>query len=128
MRKLSRYFLVCFDISESMRATDLLPSRLERAKQKVVTLVDNSPGDRFGLIAFTGAAGLQCPLTLDHGYFKAVLGAVDTDSISREGTYIAAALAGAVDVFKDEDTKMDEFARDTRAILLYLARRYWRRR
>ncbi len=118
VRKHSRDVLVCLDISESMRATDLLPSRLERAKQKVVTLVDNSPGDRFGLIAFTGAAGLQCPLTLDHGYFKAVLGAVDTDSISREGTDIAAALAGAVDVFKDEDTKMDEFARDTRAILL----------
>jgi Ca-activated chloride channel family protein len=118
VRKHSRDVLVCLDISESMRATDLLPSRLERAKQKIVTLVDNSPGDRFGLIAFTGAAGLQCPLTLDHGYFKAVLHAVDTDSISREGTDIAAALAAAVDVFKDEDAKNDEFARDTRAILL----------
>jgi Ca-activated chloride channel homolog len=118
VRKHSRDVLVCLDISESMRATDLLPSRLERAKQKIVTLVDNSPGDRFGLIAFTGAAGLQCPLTLDHGYFKAVLHALDTDSISREGTDIAAALAAAVDVFKDEDAKNDEFARDTRAILL----------
>ncbi len=118
VRKHSRDVLVCLDISESMRATDLLPSRLERAKQKIVTLVDQSPGDRFGLIAFTGAAGLQCPMTLDHGYFKAVLSAVDTDSISREGTDIAAALANAVDVFKDEDTRNDEFARDTRAILL----------
>ncbi|HQK74830.1 MAG TPA: VWA domain-containing protein [Candidatus Hydrogenedentes bacterium] len=118
VRKHSRDVLVCLDISESMRATDLLPGRLERAKQKIVTLVDHSPGDRFGLIAFTGAAGLQCPMTLDHGYFKAVLSAVDTDSISREGTDIAAALAGAVEVFKDEDTKRDEFARDTRAILL----------
>jgi Ca-activated chloride channel family protein len=101
-----------------MRATDLLPSRLERAKQKIVTLVDQSPGDRFGLIAFTGAAGLQCPMTLDHGYFKAVLNALDTDSISREGTDIAAALNAAVEAFKDEDTSNDEFARDTRAILL----------
>lgn len=118
VRKHSRDVLVCLDISESMRATDLLPDRLERAKQKVLTLVDNSPGDRFGLIAFSGAAGLQCPLTLDHGYFKAVLHAVDTDSISREGTDIEAALATAVDVFKEEDAKNDEFARDTRAILL----------
>ena len=118
VRKHSRDVLVCLDISESMRATDLLPSRLERAKQKIVTLVDNSPGDRFGLIAFTGAAGLQCPMTLDHGYFKAVLNALDTDSISREGTDIAAALAAAVEVFEDEDAKNDEFARDTRAILL----------
>ena len=118
VRKHSRDVMICLDISESMRATDLPPNRLERAKQKIVSLVDHSPGDRFGLVAFTGAAGLMCPMTLDHGYFKAVLSAVDTDSISREGTDIAAALASAVEVFKDEDTKRDEFARDTRAILL----------
>ena len=118
VRKHSRDVLVCLDVSESMRATDLLPNRLERAKQKITTLMDDSPGDRFGLIAFAGAAGVQCPLTLDHAYFRAVLNAVDTDTISRKGTDIEAALEAAMQVFKDEDAKTDDFARDTRAILL----------
>lgn len=118
VRRHSRDVLVCLDVSKSMLATDMLPNRLERAKQKVFTLLDESPGDRFGLIAFAGAAGVQCPLTLDHGYFRAVLNAVDTDTISRKGTDIEAALAEAMQVFKDEDAKTDDFARDTRAILL----------
>ncbi len=118
VRKQSRDVLICLDTSESMRATDFLPNRLERAKQKLLTLLDRSPGDRFGLIAFSGASAMQCPLTLDHGYFKAVLNAVDTDSISQEGTDIAAALDEAVEVFREEDASGDTFSRDTRAILL----------
>lgn len=99
----SRDVLVCLDISESMNADDLAPSRLERSKQKVQALLRKNPGDRFGLVIFSGAAQMICPLTLDHGYFQAVLDAVDTDSISAEGTDISAALRTAIESLQEQD-------------------------
>lgn len=117
-RKHSRDILVCLDTSESMMATAPLPTRLERAKQKINALLERAPGDRFGLIAFSGAADLQCPLTLDRGYFRAVLNAVDTATIGLEGTDIAAALREAVRVFEQEQALVDSYSRDNRAILL----------
>ncbi|MEX2016134.1 MAG: VWA domain-containing protein [Candidatus Hydrogenedentales bacterium] len=110
--------LVLLDVSESMRVENPLPNRLERAKQKIEALLDRSAGDRFGLIAFSGAPELMCPLTLDHGYFKSVLNAVDTDSISYEGTDIAAALELAGTIFEKQDQEMGEATKDTRAVLL----------
>ena len=108
--------LVLLDTSESMRAENPLPNRLERAKQKIVSILEKTPGDRFGLIAFSGAAELMCPLTLDDGYFKAVLNAVDTDSISLEGTDIASALDRAVEVFKTQEEETGDYSRETRAV------------
>lgn len=114
----SHDILIVLDVSESMRATDMLPNRLERAKQKIVSILDRSKGDRFGLVAFSGTAELMCPLTLDMGYFRTVLNAVDTDSISMEGTDIGAALEEAVKTFRDFDEETDDYAVDSRAILL----------
>lgn len=116
--KRSHDILVCLDTSESMRAENPLPSRLERAKQKIVSILDRTPGDRFGLIAFAGSAELMCPLTLDRGYFRSVLSAVDTDSISLKGTDIALALEEAIDSFREEDTNAKNASKDSRAILL----------
>lgn len=117
VRQHSRDILICLDTSESMNGQDILPSRLERAKQKVDALLDAAPGDRFGLVAFAGGAALQCPLTLDHGYFKAVLAAIDTDSISMEGTNIAAALQEAANAFQD-DERGAKAKPDARIVLL----------
>jgi Ca-activated chloride channel family protein len=75
-------------------------------------------GDRFGLIAFSGAAELMCPLTLDHGYYRTVLNAVDTDSISLEGTDLEAALDVATATFEDLEANGDAGGRDNRAVFL----------
>jgi Ca-activated chloride channel family protein len=56
------------------------PHRMEKARQKIQSLLDLSPGDRFGLVAFAGEAACQVPLTLDHNYFRTVLDAVSTDT------------------------------------------------
>ena len=110
--------LIVLDISESMRAENPLPNRLERAKQKLFAILDRSPGDRFGLIAFSGTAETMCPLTLDKGYFRSVLSAVDTDSISMEGTDIAAALNKCVEIFKELDKESEGSRESSRSILL----------
>lgn len=114
----SHDIIVCLDTSESMLAKNPLPNRLERAKQKVGAIVDRAFGDRFGLVAFSGAAELMCPLTLDHGYFRTILAAVDTDSISLEGTDIAAALEVAISTFQDQDAETGEPSSASRAILV----------
>ena len=118
MDRLSRDIMICLDTSESMLAKNPLPNRLERSKQKILALIDRAPGDRYGLVAFSGGAELQCPLTHDQGYFRAVLNAVDTDTISYEGTDIAAALHEATEVFKEDAEQTGDYNKDARAILL----------
>ena len=118
VKKQSRDIVVCLDTSESMRAVNPMPNRLERAKQKVVSIMNEASGDRFALVPFSGAAELMCPLTNDHGYYRSILNAIDTDTISMEGTDIADALREASKVFKDEAEKTGDFNRDSRAILV----------
>lgn len=117
VEKRSRDILIVLDTSESMNAADPAPSRLARARQKIESLVERAPADRFGLVAFAGAAALQCPLTLDHNYFRAVLDAVNTDTLSIKGSDLAAGLLQAVDVF-EEEAKGGEGGGGSRAILL----------
>ncbi len=122
--KQSRDVLICLDTSESMRAATVsntqhaMPSRLERAKMKIASLLDMGAGDRFGLIAFSGDAQLVSPLTIDHGYFRSVLNSVTTQTLSEEGTDIAEALMEAVRTFQEEDEATSSFSREHRAILL----------
>ncbi len=118
IRQQSHDIVVCLDTSESMNAANPLPSRIERAKQKILSILDRNPGDRFALIAFAGAPALECPLTHDLGYFKSVLAATDTDTISAEGTDIAMAIREAVKVYKDETERTGLSDSASRAILL----------
>lgn len=80
------------DTSKSMLAEDIKPNRLERSKLAISDILDRLDGDRVGLVAFSGQAFLQCPVTLDYGAFKMSLEALDTNIIQRGGTNIAAAI------------------------------------
>jgi Ca-activated chloride channel family protein len=91
--------LVAIDVSESMLAEDIKPSRLERAKREVTDLVNMLRGDRVGLIAFAGAAFLECPLTLDYGAFKIFLDYLDTELIPVQGTALGEAMQTAIRSF-----------------------------
>lgn len=83
------------DVSESMRAEDVSPSRLERAKREISDFLDLVQGDRVALVAFAGTSFVQCPLTLDYGAVREFLRLVDTDLIPTPGTDLGAALATA---------------------------------
>ena len=80
------------DASKSMLATDVTPSRLERAKLAVLDFVHRHAGGRVGLVAFAGDAFLQCPLTLDYDAFEESIRDLNTDSVLVPGTDIASAL------------------------------------
>ncbi|MDO9263059.1 MAG: VWA domain-containing protein [Desulfosalsimonadaceae bacterium] len=90
------------DVSKSMLAEDLQPSRLERAKLAISDCIDVLEGDRVALVAFAGTAVVKCPLTLDYGFFRMMVEDISTDSISRGGTLIGDALRTILsDVFDD---------------------------
>ena len=91
-----RDLMVVFDVSRSMLAQDVRPSRLEHAKWLVRQLTEKNSGDRFGLIAFAGNAFLECPLTIDRTSFLQSVDELNTDSIPLGGTNIERALSEAV--------------------------------
>lgn len=91
-KQLGLDIVFALDTSKSMLAEDIKPNRLERAKLAISDIVDRLDGDRVGLVAFSGQAFLQCPVTLDYGAFKMSLEALDTNIIQRGGTNIAAAI------------------------------------
>ena len=97
--KTSRDILVLLDVSCSMTAQNPPPTRLDRARQKIESLLEKCPADRFGLIVFSGDAACMCPLTLDQGYFRSILDAVNADTLSMEGSDLSAALIEAHDTF-----------------------------
>lgn len=97
--------LIGIDVSKSMLARDMKPSRLERAKYAVKDLVRKLNGDRVGLIAFAGTAFLQCPLTIDYNGFMLALDDLSTETIPRPGTSISGAIKEAISVFKGADKK-----------------------
>ena len=84
--------VIALDVSKSMLAEDVKPSRLARAKLAIKELLPQLKGDRVALVAFAGTAFTQCPLTVDDGAFELVLDEVDTDLIPRGGTALAQAI------------------------------------
>ena len=94
------------DVSRSMLAQDLRPSRLERAKLAIRDVLEILSGDRVALVAFAGTAVVKCPLTLDYGFFEMALNNLTPGSVSRGGTMIGDAIRTALDeVFDDEGGK-----------------------
>ena len=92
--------LVALDVSESMRAKDVPPTRIQKAKQEVELLLDQLKGDRVGLIAFAGSAFTYCPLTVDYSAIQMFLESLEPGVISDGGTDIKAATKEAIDVFE----------------------------
>jgi Ca-activated chloride channel family protein len=91
---------VLIDVSRSMLAQDVPPSRLGRAKADVAALVNRLEGERVGLIAFAGAAVVKCPLTVDYDAFRRSLDELDPDSAPRGGTAIGDAIRKAIEVYQ----------------------------
>ncbi|MDD3119649.1 MAG: VWA domain-containing protein, partial [Victivallales bacterium] len=94
-----RDVMVLFDVSKSMLSQDVPPSRLAHAKWFIRKLVNQCPGDRFGLIAFAGKSFLECPLTSDKSTFDQYLDELDTSSIPVGGTNIQSAVETAIQAF-----------------------------
>ncbi|HVZ95443.1 MAG TPA: VWA domain-containing protein [Chitinophagaceae bacterium] len=84
--------MIALDVSKSMLAEDIKPSRLDRAKQLISKLIDNLPGDKIGLVLFAGRAYLQMPMTIDHEAAKMYLSTASPEDVPTQGTVISDAL------------------------------------
>jgi Ca-activated chloride channel family protein len=80
------------DVSKSMLAEDIAPSRLEKSQQLVTQIINNLASDRIGLIAYAGSAVPQLPITTDYGSAKMFLQSLNTELISSQGTAINEAI------------------------------------
>ena len=78
--------VIAVDISGSMNAEDIKPSRLEKSKHEVTTLLSKMGGDRVALVVFAGNAFLQCPMTSDYSAVRLLLNAVTSGSTTSAGT------------------------------------------
>ena len=95
--------IICMDISNSMLAEDVAPSRLDRAKMMVENLVDHFTNDKIGLIVFAGDAFVQLPITSDYVSAKMFLSSISPAMIATQGTDIAAAINMASHSFTQEE-------------------------
>ncbi|MDE0022421.1 MAG: VWA domain-containing protein [Candidatus Poribacteria bacterium] len=96
---------LALDLSRSMRAEDFRPNRLEAAKTTLRRFVKARPDDRIGMVAFSGDAFLQSPLTLDHTALDRLIERTDFNLVDANGTAIGDALIKAAARLKDAPGK-----------------------
>ncbi len=95
--------IIAMDISNSMLAEDVSPSRLDRSKMMVENLVDNFSNDKIGLIVFAGDAFIQLPITSDYVSAKMFLSSITPSMIATQGTDIAKAITMASNSFTQQE-------------------------
>ncbi|KAK3575745.1 hypothetical protein CHS0354_030077 [Potamilus streckersoni] len=88
----SKDIIILLDVSRSMLARDVVPNRLEKAKDIIRDLTGTLAGERIALITFSGAANMVSPLTTDYYFFLRALDKVNTDTVSKGGSEIGTAL------------------------------------
>lgn len=95
--------IIALDISNSMLAEDVVPSRLEKAKSLISRLVSNFNDDKVGLIVFAGDAFTQLPITSDYISAKMFLESITPSLISSQGTNIGEAIRLAIKSFTPQE-------------------------
>ena len=107
--------MVALDLSASMNAEDIKPSRLDKAKYEIRRMVDQLKGDRVGLVVFTGEAYLQSPMTLDYSAMRLFLNIAETDQMPSSSTNFDAAMQTSLEAFESME---EERAGASRVLLI----------
>lgn len=99
--------ILALDISNSMKAEDVVPSRLDKSKMLIENLVDNFTNDKVGLIVFAGDAFVQLPITSDYVSAKMFLQNIEPSLIAAQGTN----LSDAIELSSKSFTKQENIGR-----------------
>ena len=100
--------MVVLDLSTSMLATDISPTRLERSKREIIDLLDMLEGDRIGIVAFAGVAFVQCPLTVDYRITSMFVSQIRHDLMPVQGTALGKGIELAVNSLEKSSTADSE--------------------
>lgn len=112
---LGREIYLVVDVSASMNAEDIKPSRLEKVKRELKVMVSELRGDKVGLIVFTSNAYVQCPLTDDFNAVNLFIDLIQTDQFANTGTKFRAGLSMALERFTNTEKSLEKI---TRSIVL----------
>lgn len=110
--------MLLVDVSNSMLAEDVKPSRLDHAKKEIMRLLDALGGDKVGMIAFAGSSVLLSPLTTDKAALKMFVESISTESVQTQGTEVGKALTEAREAFKRGGEEGGELSRYTKVVIL----------
>jgi Ca-activated chloride channel family protein len=97
--------MLLVDLSSSMKATDLAPSRIQATKTALKNFIDKISNDRIGLVVFAGMAALQSPLTQDYRTAKMMVDIINTDFLPLDGTAIGDAINHAMEKIGKDNQK-----------------------
>ncbi len=108
--------VIALDISNSMNAQDISPSRLERAKEAIEQLINKLQGDRIGIVVFAAQPLVQLPITTDYSAAKMFLDEINSGLIPMQGTAIGAAIDRSATLLLDEGDST--FSKRSKSIIL----------
>lgn len=111
VKRMGVEIMLAVDVSNSMLAEDLKPSRLERTKSAINRLIDNLQKDRIGMVVFAADAYIQLPITSDYISAKSFVSGLSTNMVPRQGTSISRAIELATRSFSEQSSR-------SRAIIL----------
>lgn len=103
VRSIGKDIMICIDLSKSMDAFDIQPTRLEKVKYELKKLVAAFNSDRIGIIIFSGEAFMQSPLTYDQNALNLFIETMNTGLVPSSGTEFGPALKMAVDKLTNEE-------------------------
>ena len=104
IKTVGKDIFICIDLSQSMNAVDIQPSRLTKVKFELKNIVKAFNSDRIGLIMFSSEAYLQCPLTYDNNALNLFIQTLSTEMVPNYGTDFGPPLEMAMEKLIDEDT------------------------
>jgi Ca-activated chloride channel homolog len=106
VKSVGKDIMICVDLSKSMDAFDIQPTRLEKIKFELKRIVEAFNSDRIGIIIFSSEAFMQCPLTFDQNALNLFIETMNSNLVPGGGTDFAPPLRMALTKLKDEDTPM----------------------
>ncbi len=108
VKSIGKDLFICVDLSQSMNAFDIQPTRLERVKFELKNIVESFSSDRIGLIMFSNEAFMQCPLTYDNNALNLFIQSLNTDLVPNSGTDFGPPLKMALSKLENDKTGSSE--------------------
>jgi len=108
VKSIGKDIMVCVDLSESMNANDIAPTRLEKVKFELKKIVDAFNSDRIGIIIFSSEAFMQCPLTLDQSALSLFIETLSTRLVPNAGTNFQPPLRMALQKLNSEESTVTQ--------------------
>jgi Ca-activated chloride channel family protein len=111
VKAVGKDIMIAVDLSQSMNAIDVQPSRLEKVKYELNNIVEKFNSDRIGLIIFSSEAFVQCPLTYDQSALNLFIETLSSQLVPNTGTDFGPALSLALDKLDTEESSIDSKAK-----------------